>query len=89
MVWACPLCRPQALQRPSPPMPPCSTSTVLKTSLRYVLQLITTANLVAQKRKSSVVELDDVKRVYHVFQDLTRWMGQCGGGPSLVPQSWP
>jgi RuvB-like protein 2 len=47
-------------------------SLVLKTSLRYVLQLITTANLVAQKRKSSVVELDDVKRVYHVFQDLTR-----------------
>uniref|UniRef100_A0A7S1N6M8 RuvB-like helicase n=1 Tax=Eutreptiella gymnastica TaxID=73025 RepID=A0A7S1N6M8_9EUGL len=47
-------------------------SLVNKTSLRYVLQLITTANLVAQKRKSSVVELEDVKRVYHLFQDLSR-----------------
>eukprot|EP00667_Euglena_gracilis_P007430 EG_transcript_7497 len=47
-------------------------SLVTKTSLRYVLQLITTANLVAQKRKSSVVELQDVKRVYHLFQDLSR-----------------
>eukprot|EP00997_Jenningsia_sp_PLL12_P005840 NODE_2374_length_934_cov_84.929944_g1953_i0.p1 GENE.NODE_2374_length_934_cov_84.929944_g1953_i0~~NODE_2374_length_934_cov_84.929944_g1953_i0.p1 ORF type:complete len:285 (-),score=111.47 NODE_2374_length_934_cov_84.929944_g1953_i0:78-911(-) len=43
-----------------------------KTSLRYVLQLITTAHLVAQKRKASVVEMDDVKRVYHLFQDLSR-----------------
>lgn len=44
----------------------------IKTSLRYVLQLITTANLVAQKRKASVVTLDDIKRVYHLFIDLRR-----------------
>jgi RuvB-like protein 2 len=47
-------------------------SLVSKTSLRYVLQLITTAHVVAQKRKSSVVELQDVQRVYHLFQDLGR-----------------
>ena len=44
----------------------------MKTSLRYVLQLITTANLVAQKRKASVVSIQDIKRVYQLFMDLRR-----------------
>lgn len=43
-----------------------------KTSLRYVLQLITTANLVAQKRKSSTVEVNDIRKVYGLFIDLRR-----------------
>ncbi|CBZ30371.1 putative ATP-dependent DNA helicase [Leishmania mexicana MHOM/GT/2001/U1103] len=43
-----------------------------KTSLRYVLQLITTANMVAQKRKSSTVSVDDIKKVYLLFIDLRR-----------------
>eukprot|EP01012_Entosiphon_sulcatum_P027271 TRINITY_DN32869_c0_g1_i1.p1 TRINITY_DN32869_c0_g1~~TRINITY_DN32869_c0_g1_i1.p1 ORF type:complete len:475 (-),score=120.48 TRINITY_DN32869_c0_g1_i1:64-1488(-) len=47
-------------------------SLATKTSLRYALQLITTAHLVAQKRKSSVVEKSDIKRVYALFQDLQR-----------------
>ncbi|EPY34587.1 RuvB-like protein 2 [Strigomonas culicis] len=42
------------------------------TSLRYVLQLITTANLVAQKRKSSTVSVADIKKVYLLFYDLRR-----------------
>ncbi|EPY41960.1 RuvB-like protein 2 [Angomonas deanei] len=41
-------------------------------SLRYALQLITTANLVAQKRKSATVSKEDVKMVYELFIDLTR-----------------
>jgi RuvB-like protein 2 len=43
-----------------------------QTSLRYVLQLITTANLVAQKRKASVVAAQDIKKVYNAFMDLKR-----------------
>lgn len=42
------------------------------TSLRYVLQLITTANLVAQKRKSATVSIADIKKVYLLFIDLRR-----------------
>eukprot|EP00796_Vickermania_ingenoplastis_P007289 gene7289-5132_t len=42
------------------------------TSLRYVLQLITTANLVAQKRKSATVSMADIKKVYLLFIDLRR-----------------
>ena len=44
----------------------------MKTSLRYVLQLITTANLVALKRQSAVVGLEDIKKVYQMFMDLRR-----------------
>lgn len=42
------------------------------TSLRYALQLITTANLVALKRKSSTVSIYDIKKVYNLFIDLRR-----------------
>jgi RuvB-like protein 2 len=44
----------------------------MKTSLRYVLQLITTANLVALKRQSATVGIEDIKRVYQMFMDLRR-----------------
>lgn len=42
------------------------------TSLRYALQLITTANLVAQKRKSATVSVADIRKVYLLFIDLRR-----------------
>ncbi|KAF9604227.1 hypothetical protein IFM89_004933 [Coptis chinensis] len=42
------------------------------TSLRYAIHLITAAALACQKRKGKVVELDDVKRVYALFQDVKR-----------------
>lgn len=42
------------------------------TSLRYVLQLITTASLVAQKRRASTVSIHDIKKVYSLFIDLRR-----------------
>eukprot|EP01062_Namystynia_karyoxenos_P062694 TRINITY_DN55565_c0_g1_i1.p1 TRINITY_DN55565_c0_g1~~TRINITY_DN55565_c0_g1_i1.p1 ORF type:complete len:475 (+),score=188.76 TRINITY_DN55565_c0_g1_i1:96-1520(+) len=48
------------------------TALGMKTSLRYVLQLITTASLVAQKRKSPIVQIQDIKRVYQLFCDLQR-----------------
>ncbi len=44
----------------------------MKTSLRYVLQLITTASLVALKRQSAVVGIEDIKKVYQMFMDLRR-----------------
>eukprot|EP00759_Apiculatamorpha_spiralis_P028508 PhF_6_TR31112/c1_g1_i1/m.45524/K11338/RUVBL2, RVB2, INO80J; RuvB-like protein 2 len=44
----------------------------LKSSLRYVLQLITTAHLVAIKRKSAVVTVNDIRKVYGLFSDLQR-----------------
>ena len=43
-----------------------------RTSLRYVLQLITTANLVTQKRRASTVSQADIKKVYNLFIDLSR-----------------
>lgn len=43
-----------------------------KISLRYAIQLITTSNLVARKRKSSNVELSDVERAYDLFLDESR-----------------
>lgn len=41
-------------------------------SLRYAIQLITTSNLVARKRKSNTVELSDVERAYDLFLDESR-----------------
>ena len=41
-------------------------------SLRYAIQLITTSNLVARRRKSSTVELVDVERAYDLFLDESR-----------------
>uniref|UniRef100_A0A1B6GNH1 RuvB-like helicase n=3 Tax=Proconiini TaxID=565685 RepID=A0A1B6GNH1_9HEMI len=43
-----------------------------ETSLRYAIQLITTASLVSRKRKSTEVSIDDVKRVYSLFLDEGR-----------------
>lgn len=41
-------------------------------SLRYAANLISTANAAAARRKSSVVEVPDVKRVYSLFLDSRR-----------------
>lgn len=43
-----------------------------ETSLRYAIQLITASNLVARRRKSTVVDVPDVKRVYGLFLDEKR-----------------
>lgn len=43
-----------------------------ETSLRYSIQLITAANLVAKKRKGTEVGIDDIKRVYTLFLDESR-----------------
>ena len=42
------------------------------TSLRYVIQLITTASLVSLKRKSAEVDVEDIRRCYSLFYDLKR-----------------
>ena len=41
-------------------------------SLRYGIHLITTANLVAQKRKASEVDVADIRKVYSLFVDVKR-----------------
>jgi len=41
-------------------------------SLRYAIHMITTASLVAQKRKATVIEVEDVTRVYNLFVDVRR-----------------
>lgn len=43
-----------------------------ETSLRYSIQLITTANLVCKKRKGTEVSIEDIKRVYKLFLDESR-----------------
>jgi len=44
----------------------------LETSLRYVMQLITSAALVCYKRNGKKVSIDDIKRVYSLFVDVKR-----------------
>ena len=44
----------------------------METSLRYAMHTIIAASLVAEKRKSSQVEIDDIKRVYTLFVDVKR-----------------
>lgn len=48
------------------------TSIAGNTSLRYAIQLITTASLVCRKRKGTEVEKADVRKVYGMFQDQGR-----------------
>lgn len=43
-----------------------------ETSLRYAIHLITAAALVAQRRKSAKVEVEDVARAYTLFLDVKR-----------------
>ncbi len=44
----------------------------MRTSLRYAIHLITTSNLVAMKRKSHEVDVQDIRRVYNLFVDVKR-----------------
>lgn len=44
----------------------------IECSLRYAIHLITTANLVAQKRKASEVDVTDIRKVYNLFVDVKR-----------------
>lgn len=49
----------------------------LETSLRYAIQLITAAHLVAKRRKSNTVDVPDIKRVYQLFLDERRSVQFC------------
>lgn len=40
--------------------------------MRYAIHLITTANLVAQKRKAAEVDKEDIRKVYNLFVDVKR-----------------
>jgi len=44
----------------------------VNTSLRYAIQLITTANLYALRRKKKLVDIEEIKKVYQLFYDQTR-----------------
>nr|CAH0108053.1 unnamed protein product [Daphnia galeata] len=44
----------------------------LETSLRYAIQLITVANLIARKRKVMEIAVEDIKKAYTLFLDETR-----------------
>jgi len=44
----------------------------METSLRYAMHMIMTASLVAEKRKSAEVEIQDIKKVYTLFIDVKR-----------------
>ncbi|RVE63491.1 hypothetical protein OJAV_G00136800 [Oryzias javanicus] len=44
----------------------------METSLRYAIQLISTAGLVCRKRKGTEVQVEDIKRVYSLFLDEAR-----------------
>lgn len=57
----------------------------METSLRYAIQLITTAALVARKRKATEVSIDDVKRVYSLFLDESRFIASSFCATYSVP----
>lgn len=44
----------------------------MQTSLRYAIQMITASALVAQKRKATEVDMQDIKKVYSLFVDVKR-----------------
>ena len=44
----------------------------VETSMRYAIQMIMTASLVAFKRKAHMVEIQDIKKVYSLFVDVKR-----------------
>lgn len=44
----------------------------MDSSLRYAIQLVTSANLVAIKKHSETVSIQDVRRVYSLFLDVRR-----------------
>lgn len=48
------------------------TSMALQTTLRYALNLIACARILAQKRKSEKVDVDDLRRAYMCFMDEKR-----------------
>lgn len=48
------------------------TRIATETSLRYAIQLITLASLVARRRKAMEVGMEDVKKVYSLFLDEHR-----------------
>mgnify|MGYP001761975747 CR=1 FL=1 len=48
------------------------TRMAMETSLRYSINLITTANLAARRRKADEVDVADVRRVYNLFVDEKR-----------------
>ena len=48
------------------------TKMAMETSLRYAIHMISTASLVATKRKATEVEVTDIMRVYNLFVDLKR-----------------
>ncbi|KAH9932417.1 TIP49 C-terminus-domain-containing protein [Amylocystis lapponica] len=60
-------------------------SMAMETTLRYVLNLISCGQILAQRRKSGRVEVDDLRRVYKYFMDEKRsvqWLKEQQG--SLV-----
>jgi RuvB-like protein 2 len=48
------------------------TKIALDSSLRYAIQLISTSNLVARRRKSPEITIEDVKKCYSLFLDENR-----------------
>ncbi|KAG8799011.1 RuvB-like protein 2 [Serendipita sp. 399] len=56
-----------------------------QTTLRYALNLISTAQVIARKRRSTVVETEDIRKCYGYFLDekrSTQWLKEQQG--SLV-----
>ena len=44
----------------------------VETSLRYAIQMITISSLCCKKRKGTIVDIEDIKRVYSLFVDVKR-----------------
>lgn len=44
----------------------------METSLRYAIHLITSASMIAQRRKAKIVEPEDLRKVYSLFSDVSR-----------------
>merc|ERR1719383_1456948 len=62
----------------------------IESTLRYAIHLITVANLVALKRKSQEVDVQDIRKVYSLFVDVKRstrslaWISANQGKPLLL-----
>ena len=55
----------------------------MQTTLRYALNLISCAQIVARKRKATQVDVEDLRRAYSYFMDEKRsvqWLKEQQGG---------
>lgn len=59
-----------------------------ETSLRYAMHIIITSHLIAKKRKSNTIAIQDIQRSYTLFLDRARSVQYVGGSEYVSDEGW-